>query len=171
MIKCSTCKLEKPDDDFHKSRRTKNGRANACKKCMIEYKRRWWDSGGREKDKEYAKKNSAVAVARMTKWKKMYPERRLWHSAKRRALMSGKDFSIDWMEIVIPSVCPVLGIPINLNGGPITANSPSLDRLDNSKGYVPGNVQVTSHRANALKSNLTLEQAERLLIYMKRYRK
>lgn len=34
-------------------------------------------------------------------------------------------------------------------------NSPSLDRIDPTKGYVPGNVQVVSFLANRAKSNLS----------------
>jgi hypothetical protein len=42
-------------------------------------------------------------------------------------------------------------------------NSPSLDRIDNTKGYVPGNVWVISWRANDLKRNATLEELKLLV--------
>ena len=37
-------------------------------------------------------------------------------------------------------------------------NSASLDRIDNVKGYIPGNVQVISWRANRVKSDATLDE-------------
>lgn len=41
--------------------------------------------------------------------------------------------------------------------------SPSLDRLDSSKGYVKGNVRVISKRANQLKNNATVEEMRMVL--------
>ena len=37
-------------------------------------------------------------------------------------------------------------------------NSPSLDRMDNSKGYVKGNVQVISHKANSMKFSASKDE-------------
>lgn len=65
----------------------------------------------------------------------------------------------------IPSHCPVLGIPLKYKGGD---NSPSLDRIDSNKGYVVGNVEVISYRANVLKNSSTQEERELLAEY---YRK
>jgi hypothetical protein len=36
--------------------------------------------------------------------------------------------------------------------------SPTLDRIDNSKGYIVGNVWVISMRANRLKSDATVDE-------------
>jgi len=46
--------------------------------------------------------------------------------------------------------------------------SPTLDRFIPELGYIPGNVDIISHRANALKSNATLEEVQMLADYMKR---
>ena len=63
-------------------------------------------------------------------------------------------------DIVIPESCPILRIPIiyhsGSSGGKI--NSPALDRIDNSKGYIKGNVLVISHLANMMKSCANEEQ-------------
>jgi hypothetical protein len=58
-------------------------------------------------------------------------------------------------DIVIPTYCPALGIKLKAAVG-VKSNrdlSPSLDRIDPSKGYVPGNVQVISYLANKIKQN------------------
>ncbi len=77
-------------------------------------------------------------------------------NAKRR----GFEFTITLADIVIPAVCPVLGIPIMFDGK--RDNMPSLDRIDGRLGYAKGNVIVVSWRANWLKSNATNEELELL---------
>lgn len=96
-----------------------------------------------------------------------HPERRLWASARARALKSGRAFTIVETDVVIPAVCPVLGIPLTVHAGYRNDNSPSLDRIDSTLGYEPGNVAVISWRANRLKSAMSLEEVESLARYMR----
>jgi hypothetical protein len=73
--------------------------------------------------------------------------------ARYRAKKKGIEFNLELSDIVIPKVCPVLKIPLSAgssSGGP-RGCSPSLDRIDNTKGYIKGNVQVMSHKANTMK--------------------
>lgn len=95
------------------------------------------------------------------------PVRYLYNQAKYRAKQRGHEFDIDLGDLEIPDVCPVFGIPLFFTEGGRTDNSYSIDRIDNSKGYVKGNVRVISFRANQMKSNLTLQEAESLYKYMK----
>jgi hypothetical protein len=37
-------------------------------------------------------------------------------------------------------------------------DAPSLDKIDPKLGYVPGNIQVISHKANAMKWDATREE-------------
>lgn len=43
--------------------------------------------------------------------------------------------------------------------------APSLDRVDNSKGYIKGNVEVICLTCNQLKSNASLEKLKQLVKY------
>jgi hypothetical protein len=81
-------------------------------------------------------------------------ELRLFSAAKARAKAKDREFNIELSDIVIPTCCPVLGLSMK---------SPSLDRIDSSKGYVKGNVRVISKRANQLKSNATVEEMRMVL--------
>ena len=83
------------------------------------------------------------------------------HRVKMRAKGTGQEFSLTVDDIKIPSVCPVLGIPLVI-GGPLN-NAPSMDRLDSALGYVPSNVRVISCRANLLKNNGTVEEMTAVL--------
>lgn len=66
-------------------------------------------------------------------------------------------------DIIVPAVCPVLGLPLLRTRGKVSPGSPSLDRIDNSKGYIRGNIRVISYRANSLKSNATIDEMTKVL--------
>jgi len=91
---------------------------------------------------------------------------RMLSGAKRRAKTKGFTFNLTLDDIPeIPEYCVVLGIKIEPNPDKVVwNNSPSLDRIDSSLGYVKGNVRIISHRANSLKSNATVEE---LLLVLK----
>jgi hypothetical protein len=91
------------------------------------------------------------------------PAYRMFWDAKKRAKAKGVPFSIAPADVTIPDICPLLGVPLKRGSGVLGPNSPSLDRIDASLGYVVGNVWVISHRANAIKSNATLAEFRRLL--------
>ena len=91
-----------------------------------------------------------------------HPEKYMHVKAKKRARERGIDFNIEVSDIVMPKNCPVFKkyelkkIP-DIKSGP-KPWSPSLDRIDNSKGYIKGNVQVISNKANSMKNNATPEE-------------
>ena len=87
-------------------------------------------------------------------------QQELHHNAKKRAKRKGIVFTILKEEIHIPSYCPLLGIPLmkNPNGRYQWDNSATIDKIDNNKGYVVGNVWVVSSLANLIMSSATAEQ-------------
>lgn len=93
--------------------------------------------------------------------------RELLHQRKRKAKERGIEFTItkDDVRELTPSVCPVLGIPLSFEGELDT--SPSIDRLDNSKGYTRENIRIISTRANRIKSDGTSEEHRRVYEWMK----
>lgn len=93
----------------------------------------------------------------------------IWCAAKKRAKMKGRVFSLEVEDIPkIPEYCPILNIKIiaNTTHAPLDS-SPSLDRIDSDKGYVKGNVQIISNRANRIKADATIEEIELILNFMK----
>lgn len=102
-------------------------------------------------------------------YRKAHPEKRqgiawLIGQARYRAKLSKLPFNMTASDLHIPEVCPVLGIPLFYSAK--RWNSPSIDRIDNDKGYVTGNVKIISYRANVLKSNATLTELRALVAYM-----
>lgn len=109
-------------------------------------------------------------------WKRQYEKHRyestqqmnIFKNCKNRATRRGLPFDITPEDIVIPEVCPVLGIKLHLGSKGFDPNSPSVDRVDGNKGYVKGNVRIISMRANKLKSDATLEELEAVVAYYRR---
>ena len=104
-----------------------------------EYQARW---RAENKDKIHASyKRHAL------KW----PEKKMLKCSRVNAKVRGLEHSIELSDIILPEVCPYLKVPID-------THNCSLDRIDSSKGYIKGNVQVISKLANLMKSNATEEQ-------------
>lgn len=91
--------------------------------------------------------------------------------ARVRAKQKGIECNLAISDIVIPSHCPVLGIPLirNTGGNGFSPNSPSLDRVNNLKGYLWDNVIVVSWRANHLKNNASLKELQAIVDFYKNY--
>jgi hypothetical protein len=92
------------------------------------------------------------------------------NSAAERARRLGLPFDLVKVDIEIPDVCPALGIPLLVGGqGVPDDNSPSLDRLVPSLGYVRDNVVVVSVRANRIKNDSTIEELEAVASFFARH--
>jgi len=94
---------------------------------------------------------------------------KLWSDAKVRAARRGLDFTITLEDIAARwrSHCPLLRVQMSMSDGD-RDTSPSLDRIDSSRGYTPDNIWVISTRANRIKNNATLEEFETIARNWKR---
>lgn len=106
---------------------------------------------------EYRNKNVERSKENLLRSRKSYPERHLFNKARARCNHSGVEFAITKEDIIIPDNCPLLGIPISQYSNNIDY-VPSLDRIDNSKGYIKGNIWVISFLANRMKNTATQQQ-------------
>ena len=150
MKECSACLRLLPLERFSPRKGSADGLNGHCKSCI-------------------GKKNA--------KWKKENPVNYLCSmmlaQAKRRAQLTGREFNLtikDMLSLVV-SRCPVLGTDLAWefgHGRGLGDHSPSLDRIDNSLGYVKGNVAIISHRANSLKNSSTVTELKSILAYMEK---
>ena len=144
--RCSTCKQVLSVEQFHKDKSTRDGFDYRCKQCA------------QQRFKKYEIENPIV---RQTNSMVRHARSR----AKKKNLPF--DIDLDYIRSMVPSHCPIFGMPLewSLRRGseqvPLP-NSPSLDRIDPSKGYVKGNVWIISYRANQIKSNASHDELKRV---------
>ena len=101
---------------------------------------------------EYAKKR-----------REFYPAQHFLNRARGNAKSRGLEFTLALKDIpAIPEYCPVfpwMKLIYKVGTGKRTRpDAPSLDRFDNSRGYIPGNVRFVSYRANTLKRDAELKE-------------
>lgn len=88
--------------------------------------------------------------ARVSNWYEGKPKQYVLKKAKARAKRKGIEFSLTEADIVFPKRCPIMGVPFNYS--PQTEKEvyygPSIDRIDNALGYIPGNIRIISYLAN-----------------------
>lgn len=93
--------------------------------------------------------------------------RAIFNSKRGNARRIGIQFSIKFEEVKWPQTCPVFGVQLDYYGeGMTTDNAPSFDRMDPRKGYVPGNVQIISNRANRIKNDASIAELQQIIRYM-----
>lgn len=166
---CSKCKAEKDTSLFSTNRKMRDGIDSWCATCKAAgSKSYYWKNAKRERKK--AKLRGRASETKRLARKAAEPQRFLCQWAKARAKKRGIVFALKPSDILVPDVCPVLGIPLAFGhgaGGAIDA-SPTLDRIIPNKGYVVGNVAVISRRANFLKNDATLEELNLLVRWLER---
>ena len=159
---CIRCNIEKPVNEFFLSKYHLDGYYSYCKSCKREY----------QAIKKYPKKYTEKRKIKLQK-DEVYRERvntlkridyrkhisqRMWCAAKERAKRKGYSFDIEISDIVIPEKCPILNevfIPGTKDNYEYT---PSLDRIVPELGYVKGNIQVISKKANSMKNSASIKE-------------
>lgn len=110
-----------------------------------------------------------IKSQRAIQWNKDNPERRreterryrekdpiryLLHTTKYNAKAKGLEWNLSRNDIFIPEKCPVFNTDFKHG----TWYAMSVDRIDSTKGYIPGNVQVISRLANSMKQHATNDE-------------
>lgn len=178
---CIKCKEIKEVSLFVKS--TKTRYKNTCVTCDRICKKHYYNSNKEEINNKRREKynihreeggncsyyeNNRDKILKELEWKRIHNICGcLLKGAKIRAKSKGLPFDITIDDIVIPDICPVLGIPLHRNSGKAGPSSPTLDRIIPERGYVKGNVRVISYRANQIKNDGNAEEHLKVAEYIK----
>ena len=163
---CSICKKHKPLSEFYNDKTSKHGLQYKCKSCKKEYNDnlcpfyKWF----------LAKRSNAKIIGiEFTIEPEDIPGVKIREvittsrTNNRHGSFNRKWKS--WEGVEYPKVCPVFGMELDWGMNGRQPNSPSLDRIDPTKGYVKDNVILISDLANGMKQNATIEQLKQFSRY------
>ena len=158
------CALEGCEVEFE-------GRSNQRFCCLAHKKRenhRKYRAKYPEKIKEYYANNAEKFKEYNTNRKYESPAsyiRDLQVYAKRRCKKTGREFDPNSIKELLenpPTHCPYCLDEIDYTRSESRNKSPSLDRMDNTKGYTEDNVEVVCHRCNTIKGDGTALELRRI---------
>lgn len=128
-----------------------------------------WRAANKEKVSAQSKRANEL-------WRTRHPEQYLWHSARDHAQRHKPRplvFRIEVADLLpLPKFCPVLHIRLEYAtvSGTGRGRRPdaraTVDRMDNTKGYVTGNIKIISWRANRIKNDATGDELRALAAYV-----
>lgn len=153
---CSTCSKKFLKDGSEVRRNAKLGRRNFCSLNCVGTASN--SHLGREGNiavlKRYWEKNKGKVRNQFAEYLRRSRSRR---KNKDKILITTEDLKIQWNKQ--NGICPYTGV--KLEHPKYTKNNfiytASLDRIDSSKGYIPGNIQFISITANYAKSDMSHE--------------
>ena len=153
---CTVCGEVKPLDQYRKySGRGRLGLRPLCKVCQRAYEKAWRVNSVEARKNSRAKRSQKTAI-----YSRQYRAKNraayLIAECRRRSQKKGFAFDLDAyvpqiQERISKAICEVSGIALALEAAPGRAyNTPSVDRIDPSSGYVYGNVRIVAFAVNAM---------------------
>lgn len=169
---CPVCNTMKISDEFGKSTKSlsPDGLQFLCSDCY-----NYHNNLNKGKDTNYFRKLQASVdpiFKDYLKTKKRENARKnhittMLSNAKNRAIKKGLQFSLTKEDIIIPELCPILKVPFIIGTRENYDFTPTIDRIDNSKGYTIDNIQIITNKANSMKNSANSEMLNNFAIYIK----
>jgi len=179
---CRICKESKPlNSDFYEEilKNNKIFYRRICKECkgkqaklnynknkdhLLEQKKIYYKENKKTislKRKERYNIDKQNILEKGKNYRKTNPEITLLNNAKKRAQKKDLEFYISRQNvkelISHKNICPLLKIVIK-NNDKVKYNSITLDRIDNSLGYIKSNIHLISFIANSSKGDFSFEE-------------
>ena len=181
--KCPMCKEIKPVDVFYASEKYDDGYSPYCKPCTSLKNKQ---HRNRDRDLEYKrndyKKNPEKyrALSRINE-ARLKAEKPAFYRTKKFFDVPRKDVAVDvtkeWMQPLFENTkhCQCCGKELHIGYAPRETRSfrsnpaaPSVDRVDNHKGYTRENIAIICWECNYRKTDLSKEDLLMFLNYIER---
>lgn len=157
---CCGCSYEKPLSEYNRNQ--KFGRHSFCSRsCAMKFL-----SNNRTqamKDYSNSEKNKQLLLNLNNTYYVRYPEKifsyflRNCRKRYKECTLTLSDLQAQWDKQ--NGICPYSGIKLNIPTYKKNHNNPiytaSVDRIDSSKGYIPGNIQFVSTCINYMKNTMS----------------
>lgn len=145
MLRCSRCRVEKPESEFSSDKSRPRGRKYACKLCLAEYAAKRY---------RQSPEDHRLAVKRS---RERNLARALIDGARKRSIKKGIEFDLDRhiesiKQRIDRGVCEATGLPFQIGLGHHWA-SPSIDRIQVTGPYVYSNIRIVLHGYNNAMGN------------------
>lgn len=113
----------------------------------------------KQSSKERYWANRELFLERAKASREKHYETKLFVQVKSRAALKNIPFNLEESDIIIPEKCPYLEVPLTRTQGKgrVWTNA-SIDRIDPTKGYVKGNIQIISTKANVMKNSASQKE-------------
>lgn len=184
---CSSCGAEKPSDATHfvPAKGCRDGLSRTCRSCRSAYHREW-----KKQNKErtaprrrqlYAERHSIAQAKKRQQVIERSPlmarARILRAGMRTRSKALGLPFddtilTTEWVRSILTTqpLCACCGRELDIGykfDGKINNNSPSIDRLVPSLGYVEENIALICWRCNNLKRDASSQELETIARWMR----
>ena len=93
-------------------------------------------------------------------------QRQKFNRKRANSIKNGYSWNINFGDINWSLTCPILNLELDYFAEFRQENSVSFDRIDSNLGYIPGNVQIVSWRANRIKNDGTAEEHCQIAEYL-----
>lgn len=146
MKQCNTCRLNKSLDEFSKSKTYLGGYRHICKSCS-----------SLKTSEYYSKRNKRKIITAYSHNNISNEERKLLSRLKNLCTKARNrkrevTIDVDYLKKIYDTqqgLCKYSGLPLSIESN--HSNTISLDRIDSSKDYIVGNVQLVCSTVNRMK--------------------
>jgi len=156
-ITCARCLQTKYDSVFKESKNGKILFRNKCAECMYQIRK-----------EKYGHKFSEYRTRQHFNEKTTLDGRAslMFYRCKRRSRVDKKDFNLskdDILKLISYMKCSKTGIDLIIDANLNNPYAPSVDRIDNSKGYTLDNIQVVCSIYNYCKNQFSDEDVSNFM--------
>ena len=169
---CSKCKLYKKESDFSYRIETNKTNGNVYKYIRSECKSCKTKESAIYHRTVRLRLNNKDLINSLNDYNNFKADplislkRYLLRLSKNHAKSKNIEHTISIKDIIIPEECPILKTKFIGNNKKYTY---SIDRVNNTKGYIPGNIKIISRLANTMKNNATNEELIKFADNIKSY--